>query len=67
MSKKNGRIETTINQSHRMSHDMFHDICIPTSLHPRSLTASFPLKNGGKGRRDKPFLLGFGNFSGADC
>ena len=33
-------------------------------LHPRSLTASLPLKNGGKGRRSG-FLLGFGDFSGA--
>ena len=33
-------------------------------LHPRSLTASLPLKNGGKGRRSG-FLLVFGNFSGA--
>ena len=33
-------------------------------MHPRSLTASLPLKNGGKGRRSG-FLLGFGNFSGA--
>ena len=32
-------------------------------IHPRSLTASLPLKNGGKGRR-LPFLLGpYSNFS----
>ena len=33
-------------------------------LHPRSLTASLPLKNGGTGR-----LLSYweGNFSGANC
>ena len=26
-----------------------------------------PLKNGGWKLEDKPFLLGFGNFSGANC
>ena len=34
------------------------------SLPSRSLTASLPLKNDGKGRRSG-FLLGFGTFSGA--
>ena len=36
------------------------------NVHSRSLTARFPLKNGGKGRYH-PFLLGPGNFSGASC